>query len=45
MEYHLDLKAASLTEPTDAVLSQAQFNEVIGADWFQGLIQLEKLIN
>jgi len=46
LEYHLDLKAASLTEPTgDAVLSQAQFNEVLGADWFQGLIQLEKLIN
>ena len=46
LEYHLDLKAASLTEPTgDAVLSQAQFNEILGADWFQGLIQLEKLIN
>jgi hypothetical protein len=46
LEYHLDLKTASLTEPTgDAVLSQAQFNEVLGADWFQGLIQLEKLIN
>ena len=46
LEYHLDMKAASLTEPTgDAVLSQAQFNEILGADWFQGLIQLEKLIN
>ena len=46
LEYHLDMKAASLTEPTgDAVLSQAQFNEILGADWFQGLIQQEKLIN
>lgn len=46
LEYHLDLKATHLTEPTgEAVLSQEQFNEVLGADWFQGLIQLEKLIN
>ena len=46
LEYHLDMKAASLTEPTgDAVLSQAQFKEILGAEWFQGLIQLEKLIN
>ena len=46
LEYHLDLKVAHLTEPTgEAVLSQEQFNEVLGADWFQGLIQLEKLIN
>ena len=46
LEYHLDLKAASLTEPTgDAVLSQAQFTEILGADWFPGLIPLDKLFN